>query len=133
MAKQSQVHYYNEAVEKQMGFAAAVRTGDTLRLSGIISTDMEMNVIGEGDMLAQITQVYDTMEKVLAMQGATFENVVNEVIYATDLAALAEPAVLGARAARYANCAPPAATAVQVAGLISPGVMIEIQVTAVLD
>jgi enamine deaminase RidA (YjgF/YER057c/UK114 family) len=37
-----------------------------------------------------------------------------------------------ARARRYAECAPPAATVVQVAGLFLPGAMVEIQVTAVL-
>ena len=133
MAKESQVQYYNEAAERQMGFAAIVRTGNTLRLSGIVSVDMEMNVVGEGDMATQLTQVYDIMEKTLAKEGATFENVVNEVIYATDLAALADPEVAGIRLARYANCAPPAATGVQVAALFFPGAMIEIQATAVLD
>ena len=133
MAKHSQVQYYNEAMEKQMGFAAIVQTGNTLRLSGIISVDEQMNVVGQGDMAAQLNQVYDIMEKTLAMHQATLANVVNEMMFATDLAALGDPAAIGARVARYADCAPPAATAVQVSGLFVPGAMIEIQATAVLE
>ena len=131
MAKANQVQYFNVAIEKQMGFAAIVQTDNTLRLSGVVSVDEQMQVVGAGDMAAQITQVYDIIEKVLAMNQATFANVVNEMIFVTDIAALAEAASV--RAARYADCAPPASTAVQVSALFFPEAMIEVQVTAILD
>ena len=41
-------------------------------------------------------------------------------------------AASAARAKRYAKCAPPATTAVQVSALFFPAAMIEIQATAVL-
>lgn len=130
MAKLHQVQHYNEPVEKQIGFAALVHTGQTLYLAGIVSFDMEMNVVGTGDMAAQLNQVYDIMEKTLAKSGATLADVVNEMMFTTDMQALTE--AMGVRAARYADCAPPASTAVQVSGLFHPDLMIEIQVTAVL-
>lgn len=131
MAKNSQVQFFNEPMERQLGFAAMVQHGNTLYLSGLISVDENMNIVGAGDMATQINQIYDLMEKVLAMSQATLENVVNEVMYTTDMQALVEAA--GTRVARYAQCAPPAATGIQVSGLFLPDAMLEIQATAVLD
>jgi enamine deaminase RidA (YjgF/YER057c/UK114 family) len=130
MAKNSQVQFFNEPVERQLGFAAIVQQGNTLYLSGLIAVDEQMNIVGRGDMAAQINQIYDLMEKVLAMSQATLENVVNEVMYTTDMPALVEAAA--ARVGRYAHCAPPAATAVQISGLYMPDALLEIQATAVL-
>jgi enamine deaminase RidA (YjgF/YER057c/UK114 family) len=133
MAKHSQVRYINEPVEKQLGFSAIVQTGNTLRLSGIVSVDEQMNVVAPEDMVAQIEQIYNIMEQTLAKCQATLADVVNEMIFVTDMAALADSAATAARLARYGDNAPPSATAVQVSALFSPGAVIEIQATAVLD
>lgn len=130
MAHISQVQHYNEPVEKQLGFAAMVQTGKVLHLAGIVAVDEALNVVGPGDMAAQVECVYDIMEATLAKSGATLLHVVNELIFVTDLQQFA--AAGEARAKRYARCAPPAATAVQVVALLFPAAMIEIQVTAVL-
>jgi enamine deaminase RidA (YjgF/YER057c/UK114 family) len=131
MAKNSQAQYFHEALERQLGFAAMVHAGKMLYLSGLISIDEKMSVVGPGDMAKQINQIYDQMEKILAMSGATLENVVNEVMYTTNMQALVQ--ANGARVARYAKCAPPASTGVQVSALFLPDAMLEIQATAVLD
>jgi len=131
MAHISQVQYYNEPVEKQLGFVALVQTGKTLHLAGIVSVDDALNVIAPGDMAGQIDRIYDIMEKTLAKGGATLQHVVNELIFVTDLQKFG-PDASAARARRYAKCAPPATTAVQVSALFFPAAMIEIQATAVL-
>ena len=130
MAKNSQVQFLMEPIERQLGFAALVQQGNTLWLSGLISVNEKLEVVGKGDMAAQITQIYNLMETVLAMGGATLGNVVNEVMYTTDLQALV--AVAHVRTARYAKYAPPANTGVQVSALFLPDAMLEIQATAVL-
>lgn len=130
MAKNSQVQFLMEPIERQLGFAALVQQGNMLWLSGLISVDENLQIVGKGDMAAQITQIYDLMEKVLAMGGATLANVVNEVMYTTDLQALVAAAHV--RKDRYAKYAPPANTGVQVSGLFLPDAMLEIQATAVL-
>ena len=130
MAHISQVLHYNEPVEKQLGFAAMVQSGKVLHLAGIVAVDEALNVVGPRDMAAQVERVYDIMEATLAKSGGTLLHVVNEMIFVTDLAQFA--AAGAARAKRYAQCAPPAATAVQVVALLFPAAMIEIQVTAVL-
>ena len=131
MAHISQVQYYNEPVEKQLGFVALVQTGKTLHLAGIVAVDDALNVIAPGDMAGQIDRIYDIMEKTLAKGGATLQHVVNELIFVTDLQKFG-PDASAARARRYAKCAPPATTAVQVSALFFPAAMIEIQATAVL-
>jgi enamine deaminase RidA (YjgF/YER057c/UK114 family) len=131
MAHVSQVQYFNEAAEKQLGFVALVQSGKTLHLSGIIAVDEALNVVAPGDMVGQIERVYDIMEKTLAKSGATLQHVVNELIFVTDLQKYG-PEASAARARRYAKCTPPATTGVQVSALFFPGAMIEIQATAVL-
>jgi enamine deaminase RidA (YjgF/YER057c/UK114 family) len=133
MARPEQARYFNEPIEKQLGYAASVQTGNTIRLAGVMSVDEAMNVVGAGSMAAQISRVYDIIEQTLAMSGATLANVVREIIFTTDIAGLAAPEAGAARTSRYSGCTPPAATAVQVSGLFAPEALIEIQVTAVLD
>ena len=128
MAREDQVQYYNEPVERSLGFAAIVRAGNTLHLAGILSTDEQMQVVAPGDMAGQIAKIYDVMEATLAKCGATLEHVVNEVMYVTDMGALAAGAPV--RVARYSKYAPPAATAVQVAALFVPEALIEVHATA---
>lgn len=131
MAHISQVQHFNEPVEKQLGFAASVQSGKTLHLSGIVAVDDAMNVVAPGDMAGQVARIYDILEATLAMSGATLRHVVNELIFVTDMGLLTAAAPV--RAQRYAACAAPAATAVQVQALLFPAAMIEIQATAVLD
>lgn len=131
MAHISQVQHFNEPVEKQLGFAAIVQTGNTLHLAGIVAVDEALNVVAPDDMAGQIARIYDIMEATLAMNGATLKHVVNEFIFVTDISKLATAGTV--RAGRYAKYAAPAATAVQVSALLFPAAMIEIQATAVLD
>ena len=82
-------------------------------------------------MAAQMDRIYDVMEQTLAMNGATLEHVVSEVIYTTDMDELT--AAIAARAKRYEGYANPATTAVQIGALAFPDAMLEIQVMAQLE
>jgi len=129
MAHESQVRFNVEPVERALGFAACVEAGGFLHLSGIVSVDeTAMNVIGEGDMAAQITRIYDIMEQLLARSQASLRHVIRETIFTTDLAALG--AAVGVRNARYGDNAPPATTAVEIKALFFPTALIEIEAVA---
>lgn len=71
--------------EAQYGYAQAVRVGDTIYLSGQVSHDDEGNIVGEGDMEAQMRQAYANIEKVLAQYGAGMDNLVDEILFVTDM------------------------------------------------
>lgn len=130
MARADQVFHLREA-EKELGFAQAVRTGDTLYVAGTCCLDLENNILSPDDMAGQLEATYRNIERTLDAHGAGFHNVVKEVIYVTDIEAFRT--ALPARRAIYGEAAPPAATWVEVSRLMRPEFLIEVEVTAVLD
>ena len=131
MAKLGQVQHFIKPLEDAFGFSAIVHANGLLHLAGMISITDEGQVFAPGDMGAQIDRIYDIMEKTLAKCGATLANVVNEMLFTTDMAKLV--AAIPVRSRRYAGHAYPATTAVQVVALAFPDALLEIQVTAQLD
>jgi 2-iminobutanoate/2-iminopropanoate deaminase len=99
----------------------------TIYISGQIAYDREGNVVGAGDMKAQAEQVFKNLEAALTAAGARFSDVVKMNSYITDMSKA--PAVREVRA-RYFGEAVPASTFVQVAGLVRPELMLEIEVIA---
>ncbi len=71
--------------EEEFGYAQAVKVGDTIYVSGQVSHDDQGNIVGVGSMEAQMRQAYANVAKVLLQYGATMENVVDEVIFVTDM------------------------------------------------
>ena len=58
-----------------------VSSGELLFISGQVSTDIDRNVIGPGDMTAQTKQVFYNMGLVLKEAGASFSDVVELTTY----------------------------------------------------
>ena len=98
-------------------------------VSGQIALDAAGNLVGIGDLRAQTEQVFENLASVLEASGATFADVVKIQTYLTTLDDLA-----GSREvrARYVPVDPPASTAVQVAALVVPEALIEVDVVAVV-
>jgi enamine deaminase RidA (YjgF/YER057c/UK114 family) len=73
--------------EDDYGYAQAVKVDDTIYVSGQLSHDDEGNMVGAvpPDMEAQMRQTYANAKKILARFGATLDNVVEEVLYVTDM------------------------------------------------
>lgn len=83
--------------EDQYGYAQAVKVGNTIYVSGQLSHDEQGNMVApagldEGgrirdhsNMEAQMRQSYVNARRILARFGATLDNVVEEVIYVTDM------------------------------------------------
>lgn len=108
---------------------AEVRGGRTVYMSGQIALNAEGNVVGRGDFTAQARQVFQNVEQALAEVGLTFHAVVKLTFFLTDFAYLQQM-----RAVRdeFVNvAAPPASSAVQVARLVHPDLMIEVEAIAV--
>lgn len=98
--------------------------------SGQTSVDAQGNPLHAGDMAAQINQALDNLETVLAGAGMTLANVMRLNYYTTDIGAFFGAAeTLGARLA--AGGCQSAGTLLGVTGLAFPGLMIEIEATAV--
>ena len=87
-------------------------------------------LVGEGDPEAQARQVFENLRRCLAAAGASFDDVVKLTYFVTDMAHL--PAIRTARAAHLPDDRLPAASAVQVAALVRPEFLMEIEAFAVV-
>ncbi|ABF44814.1 RidA family protein [Deinococcus geothermalis] len=119
------------ALGRAPGYAhlAEVRGGRTVYVSGQIAVDEQGAVIGAGDFTTQARQVFQNIGLALAEVGLTFDAVVKLTFFLTDFAHLPEM-----RAVRdeFVNVqAPPASSAVQVAALVRPELLIEVEAIAV--
>jgi enamine deaminase RidA (YjgF/YER057c/UK114 family) len=133
MARPEQVISVNPVLEEKFGLSYLVASGKTLYMAGILSADeTTFELVGAGDMAAQIRHIYARMQKNLAKAGCTLSHVVSEISFTTDVKALGDAGWVRREIYRAAGAAPPVATAVQVAGLYLPGALLEIHATAEL-
>jgi enamine deaminase RidA (YjgF/YER057c/UK114 family) len=117
--------------EKEYGYAQAVKVGDTIWLSGQVSHDDRGNIVGLRDMEAQMRQAYTNIQKLLAQYGATIDNVVDEVLFVTDIDA-AFAAAVKCRPEIFSGTPVVTSTIVQIQRLAFPELMIEIRCIAKL-
>ncbi|TXS63253.1 RidA family protein [Streptomyces sp. me109] len=105
-------------------------SGRFVAVSGQLALDEDGRLVGEGDPAAQARQVFENLRRCLAAADATFDDVVKLTYFVTDMAHM--PAVRAARDAHIPADRLPAASAVQVAALIGPEFLMEIEAYAVL-
>jgi len=102
----------------------------TIYISGQIAFDKDGKIVGApGDMKAQAEQVFKNLEAALAAAGAKFSDVVKMNSYITDMSKI--QAVRDVRALYFKDVSP-ASTFVQVAGLVRPELLLEVEVIAVV-
>lgn len=121
MAQDSDKKKYNrnKAIEDEIGYAEAVKVGNTIYISG---------VVGKGDMAVAIKKVYDALGKTLGEFGVTFQNVVKENVYAIDLDDFIKNKAIRKD---YFKGDFPAATWIGVKRLYSPDLILEVELIAV--
>jgi enamine deaminase RidA (YjgF/YER057c/UK114 family) len=85
--------------EADYGYAQAIKVGDTIYVSGQLSHDDKGNLVGpaplddqgrigdHSNMEIQMRQTYANAKKLLEQYGATLDNVVEEVLYVTNMKA----------------------------------------------
>ncbi|MFB7382789.1 RidA family protein [Kitasatospora purpeofusca] len=105
-------------------------TGQLVAVSGQVAFDERRQLVGEGDPGAQARQVFENLRRCLAAAGADFSHVVKLTYFLTDIAHM--PAVREARDEAFGELPLPASSAMQVAALFLPEVLIEIEALAVV-
>ncbi|HEX5186382.1 MAG TPA: RidA family protein [Nitrososphaeraceae archaeon] len=118
--------------EKEYGYSQAVKVGDTIYISGQVSHDDEGNIVGRGNMEAQMRQAYANIKKMLKQYGATMDNVIDEVLFVTDMKS-AFAAAVKCRQEIFSGLPVVASTIVQIQRLAFPDLMIEIKCVAKLE
>ena len=110
-------------------FTDAVRAGGLLFVSGIVAVDGEGRLVGGGDVVAQIRQVFENMRAVLAAAGCGFEDVVKVTVFLTDIDD--RPLINPVRQEVF-GAARPASTLVEVSRLAVEGAKVEVEAVAVV-
>lgn len=72
-------------IEKAYGYTHAVKIGDDIKISGAVSMDDEGNPTAIGDFEQQMKNCYADLEKVLKHYDCTFDDVVVENIFTTNM------------------------------------------------
>ncbi|MEU3894929.1 RidA family protein [Streptomyces sp. NPDC045251] len=105
-------------------------TGRFVAVSGQLALDEDGKLVGDGDAAAQARQVFENLRRCLAAAGATFDDVVKLTFFVTDMAHMS--AIRAARAEHIPDDRLPAASAVQVAALVRPEFLMEVEAFAVV-
>lgn len=81
------VEYYSlrPETEKAYGYTHAVRIGNDIKISGAVSMDDAGAPTAKGDLLQQMKNCYADLDKVLKHYGCTFDDVVVENVFTTNM------------------------------------------------
>ena len=79
-------------VEKAYGYTHAVKIGKEIIISGAVSMDDEGNPTAVGDLEQQMKNCYADLEKILTHFGCTFDDVVVENVFTTNMPLFLEKA-----------------------------------------
>ena len=115
--------------EDIVGYSRAVRVGNVIEVAGTTAVDENGQVVGLNDPYEQTRFILSKIEKALIQAGATMKDVVRTRMFVTDISQWEE---IGKAHGTYFKEVNPAATMVEVKALISPELLVEIEVTAIL-
>ena len=101
-----------------------VTTGRTLHTAGVTARDPDGQLVGAGDMRAQVAQCFRNLTDILDAAGAEWKDVVKFTLFTTDIDRFTRE-TLDVRAPFFAGR--PAATLVEVSRLIHPDMLVEIE------
>jgi len=115
--------------EDIVGYSRAVRMGNMVEVAGTTAMDGD-KLIGKDDMYAQSKFIFEKIEKALHQAGASMTNVVRTRMYVTDISRWEE---VGRAHGEFFRDIKPASTMVEISGLVNPDMLVEIEVTAVVN
>ncbi len=119
----------------RIAHAIVTRGGNTLRMSGYPAIGPG-GIIGKGDMRVQTLQALDYVRQTVEAAGATWDDIVHMLFYFTDREAFHRQG-LPARVEYFSKHSQtgrlPCITAVGVATLMHPDMLIEVEATAVWE
>lgn len=113
--------------EAAVGYSRAVRIGPHVWVAGTTAVDAEGRIVGEGDAHEQAAFILQKIRRALEEAGASLRDVVRTRMY---LVSLEDEAAVGRAHAEVFREIRPAATMIQIAGLVDPRLRVEIEAEA---
>ena len=115
--------------EDIVGYSRAVRIGNIVEVAGTTAMNGDV-LVGRGDVYAQTVFIFKKIEKSLLEAGATLADVVRTRMFITDIKKWEEA---GKAHGEFFKNIKPVATMVEISNLIDSDLLIEIEVTAILE
>lgn len=119
--------YLRPEVEKTYGYTHAIKIGNYIKISGAVSMDSVGNPTAVGNLAQQMKNCYSDLDKVLKHFGCTFDDVIVENVFTTDMPEFLKQA--GYRTSIYTKKFPTGSW-IGVKELAIPEFMIEIELEA---
>ena len=107
-------------------------SGKMVFISGQVAFNVKGELVGKGDLRAQTTQVYENLKNALAAAGATTADVVKVNTYVVDFKPADLAVIREVRGQYFPFEHMPASTLVGVQALAFEGLLIEVEVVAMV-
>ncbi|HMX74748.1 MAG TPA: RidA family protein [Anaerolineales bacterium] len=115
--------------EDIVGYSRAVRVGNMIEVAGTTAVDERGEIVGLNDPYEQTKYALAKIEKALIEAGASMQDVVRTRMFVTDISKWEE---VGRAHGEFFRTVKPAASMIEVKGLIDPKLLVEIEVTAII-
>ncbi len=116
--------------EDIVGYSRAVRIGNVIEVAGTTAVDDHGEVVGANNPYEQAKYIFLKIEKALKETGASMKDVVRTRMFVTDISKWED---IGRAHGEYFKDIKPVASMIEVKGLITSGLLVEIEVTAIIS